>query len=93
MFQCDRGYSMIEPGPSGATCVAGRAGMSGAAEEQFVWLGLLARNYQIFSIGFHYRSLVATTTTEVEIFQQEKLFIYFYKLWYSGVLKALIPSS
>ena len=23
MFQCDRGYSMIEPGPSGATCIAG----------------------------------------------------------------------
>ena len=23
MFQCDRGYTMIEPGPSGATCVAG----------------------------------------------------------------------
>ena len=24
MFQCDRGFSMIEPGPSGATCVAGK---------------------------------------------------------------------
>ena len=23
IFQCDRTYSMIEPGPSGATCVAG----------------------------------------------------------------------
>ena len=23
MLQCDRGYSMIEPGPSGATCIAG----------------------------------------------------------------------
>ena len=29
-------------------------------------------NYQIFSIGFHYRPLVSTTTTEVEIFQQEQ---------------------
>ena len=32
MFQCDRGYSMIEPGPSGATCVAGKEGRA-------VWRG------------------------------------------------------
>ena len=40
----------------------------------------LPRNYQIFSIGFHYRPLVSTTTTEVEIFQQEELSIYFYQI-------------
>ena len=85
MFQCDRGYSMIEPGPSGATCVAGREGSLGCRGTI-----CLPRNYQIFSIGFHYRPLVSTTTTEVEIFQQEKLDKFTYYLFIIYKIKMIL---
>ena len=59
MFQCDRGYSMIE-GPSGATCIAGSCYIHTKITQMMIVMMTLFNSEKIYiRIGVVYKSDVS----------------------------------